>query len=160
MGAGAYMATNNKNEDEVSGTEFFNSNVVYFKANPYFEESLEASLSEDSTLDYHVNIQKIRYQIVPANDALNILQSGTVHYVTPQLTKDNAAILNSIKSKGYEQIAVDQLGYGYIGINAGEIPNIFLRRAIMAAMDTSLALQYYEADLLAYVHCKLGISQE
>ncbi len=145
MGAGAYMATNNRNEDEVTGTEFFSSNVVYFKANPYFEESLEASLPEDSTVDYHVNIQKIRYQIVPANDALNMLQSGTVHYVTPQLTKDNASILNSIKSKGYEQIAVDQLGYGYIGINAGEIPNIYLRRAIMAAMDTSLALQYYEA---------------
>ena len=145
MGAGAYMATNNRNADNVTGTEFFNSNVVYFKANPYFEESLEASLSEDSTIDYKVNIEKIRYQIVPANDALTMLQSGTVHYVTPQLTKDNAAILDSIKSKGYEQIAVDQLGYGYIGINAGEIPNIYLRRAIMAAMDTSLALQYYDA---------------
>ncbi len=145
MGAGAYMATNNKNEDEVEGTEFFSSNVVYFKSNPYFEESLEASLPEDSTIDYHVNIDKVRYQIVPTNDALTMLQSGTVHYVTPQLTKENAAILDSIKSKGYEQIAVDQLGYGYIGINAGRIPNIYLRRAIMAAMDTSLALQYYDA---------------
>ena len=145
MGAGAYMATNNRNADEVTGTEFFSSNVVYFKANPYFEESLEASLPEDSTIDYKVNINKVRYQIVPANDALTMLQSGTVHYVTPQLTKDNAAILDKIKSKGYQQIAVDQLGYGYIGINAGLIPNIYLRRAIMAAMDTSLALQYYDA---------------
>ncbi len=145
MGAGAYMATNNKNADEVTGTEFLSSNVVYFKANPYFEESLEASLAEDSTVDYKVNINKVRYQIVPANDALTMLQSGTVHYVTPQLTKENASILNSIKSKGYEQIAVDQLGYGYIGINAGYIRNIYLRRAIMAAMDTSLALQYYDA---------------
>ena len=145
MGAGAYMATNNKNEDSVTGTEFFSSNVVYFKSNPYFEESLEASLPADSTVDYHVNIDKVRYQIVPANDALTMLQSGTVHYVTPQLTKENASILDSIKSKGYEQIAVDQLGYGYIGINAGKIPNIYLRRAIMAAMDTSLALQYYDA---------------
>ena len=145
MGAGAYMATDNKNSDTVNGMDFFNSNVVYFKANPYFEESLEASLPEDSKIDYKVNIDKVRYQIVPANDALNMLQSGTVHYVTPQLTKENAAILDSIKSKGYEKIAVDQLGYGYIGINAGEIPNIYLRRAIMAAMDTSLALQYYDA---------------
>ncbi len=145
MGAGAYMATNNKNEDNVSGTEFFSSNVVYFKANPYFEESMEASLSEDSEIDYKVNIEKIRYQIVPANDALTNLQNGTVHYVTPQLTKDNASILNSIKDKGFEQISVDQLGYGYIGINAGLIPNIYLRQAIMAAMDTRLALQYYEA---------------
>ncbi|MBR5140039.1 MAG: hypothetical protein IKV16_03185, partial [Clostridia bacterium] len=145
MGAGAYMATDNKNSDTVTGTDFFNSNVVYFKANPYFEESMEASLTEDSDIDFKVNIEKVRYQIVPTNDALTMLQSGTVHYVTPQLTKENAAILDSIKSKGYEKIAVDQLGYGYIGINAGEIPNIYLRRAIMAAMDTSLALQYYDA---------------
>jgi peptide/nickel transport system substrate-binding protein len=145
MGAGAYMATNNKNADIVTGTEFFNSNVVYFKANPYFEESLEASLPKDSKTDFKVNIQKVRYQIVPANDALTNLQNGSVHYVTPQLTKENASILNSIKSRGFEQITVDQLGYGYIGINAGLIPNIYLRRAIMAAMDTRLALQYYDA---------------
>lgn len=145
MGAGAYMATNNKNSDTVSGTEFFSSNVVYFKANPFFESSMEASLPDDSTTDYKVNIDKVRYQVVPANDALTMLQSGTVHYVTPQLTKENASILNSIKAKGYNQITVDQLGYGYIGINAGLIPNIYLRQAIMAAMDTKLALQYYDA---------------
>ena len=97
MGAGAYMATNNKNEDDVTGTEFFSSNVVYFKANPHFEGSMEASLPEGSEVDYKVNTEKVRYQIVPTNDALNMLQSGTVHYVTPQLTKENASILNSIK---------------------------------------------------------------
>ncbi len=145
MGAGAYMATNTANADVVSGTEFFSNNVVYFKSNPHFEESMEASLPEGSEIDYHVNIDKVRYQIVPATDALTMLQSGTVHYVTPQLTKDNMKILNSLESKGFERISVRQLGYGYIGVNASYIPNIYLRRAIMAAMDTSLALQYYEA---------------
>ena len=144
MGAGAYMATNNKNEDNVSGTEFFNSNVVYFKANPYFEEGLEASLSEGSTIDYKVNIEKIRYQVVPATDAITMLQSGTVHYITPQLTRENKKLLDNMAADGYETISSRQLGYGYIGINATYIPNIYLRRAIMAAMDTSLALQYYE----------------
>ena len=146
MGAGAYMATNNKNEDDVTGTEFFNSNVVYFKSNPYFEESLEASLPEDSDIDYKVNIDKVRYQVVPATDAITMLQSGTVHYVTPQLTKDNKKILDNLAKSGYETISSRQLGYGYIGINASYIPNIYLRRAIMAAMDTSLALQYYEGN--------------
>ena len=145
MGAGAYMATDNQGNDNPDGNDFYSNNVVYFKSSPYFEESMEASLPSDSDIDYHVNIDKVRYQIVPATDAITMLQSGTVHYVTPQLTKDNASILNSIKSKGYEQITVDQLGYGYIGINAGKIPNLYLRRAIMAAMDTSLALQYYDA---------------
>ncbi len=145
MGAGAYMATNSESADNPSGTEFFSNNVVYFKSNPYFEESLEASLDEGSEIDYHVNIDKVRYQIVPATDAITMLQSGTVHYVTPQLTKENMSILNSLESKGFNKISVSQLGYGYIGINASYIPNIYLRRAIMAAMDTSLALQYYDA---------------
>ena len=145
MGAGAYMATNNQGDDEVSGSEFYSNNVVYFKSNPYFEESMEASLPEGSEIDYHVNIDKVRYQIVPTTDSLTMLQSGTVHYVTPQLTKDNMATLNALEAKGYEKISVSQLGYGYIGINASYIPNIYLRRAIMAAMDTSLALQYYDA---------------
>ena len=145
VGAGAYMATNNKSEDNPKGTDFYSNNVVYFKANPYFEESMEASLEEGSEIDYHVNIDKVRYQVVPATDAITMLQSGTVHYVTPQLTKDNMSTLNAIESKGYKKISVDQLGYGYIGINASYIPNIYLRRAIMAAMDTSLALQYYDA---------------
>ena len=145
MGAGAYMATNNQSEDKVTGSEFYSNNVVYFKSNPYFEESMEASLSEGSTTDYHVNIEKIRYQIVPTTDSLTMLQSGTVHYVTPQLTKDNMSTLNALEAKGFEKISVSQLGYGYIGINASYIPNIYLRRAIMAAMDTSLALQYYDA---------------
>ena len=145
MGAGAYMATNNKSEDNPKGTDFYSNNVVYFKSNPYFEESMEASLAPESEIDYHVNIDKVRYQVVPATDAITMLQSGTVHYVTPQLTKDNMSTLNAIESKGYKKISVDQLGYGYIGINASYIPNIYLRRAIMAAMDTSLALQYYDA---------------
>ena len=144
MGAGAYMATNNASEDEVTGTEFFSNNVVYFKSNPYFEESMEASLSADSEIDYHVNIDKVRYQIVPTTDALTMLQSGTVHYVTPQLTRDNLEILSNLEKKGFSKISVNQLGYGYIGINASYIPNIYLRQAIMAAMDTRLALQYYQ----------------
>ncbi len=145
MGAGAYMATNNRSEDDPAGTEFFSNNVVYFKSNPYFEESMEACLPEGSATDYHINIDKVRYQIVPATDAITMLQSGTVHYVTPQLTKENMSTLNSLASRGFEKISVSQLGYGYIGINASYIPNIYLRRAIMAAMDTSLALQYYDA---------------
>jgi peptide/nickel transport system substrate-binding protein len=73
-----------------------------------------------------------------------MLQSGTVHYVTPQLSTQNLEILNDIEKKGFERISVDQLGYGYIGINASYVKNIYLRRAIMSAMDTSLAIAYYQ----------------
>ena len=136
VGAGAYKATNAQNGDNPSGTEFFANNVVYFKANNYFE-----------TVGEQINnakIEKVRYRVVSASNALNALESGEVHYVTPQLTNDNIAKIESLAKKGIDSTYTDQLGYGYIGINAGKIPDINLRKAIMTAMDTSLAISYYK----------------
>ena len=48
-----------------------------------------------------------------------------------------------MSKKGYESLSSWQLGYGYIGINAGLVENVYVRRAIMAAMQTSLACDYY-----------------
>jgi len=130
MGAGAYVATNSQNGDNPSGTEFFSNNVVYFKASQHF-------------LMGQPKIEKIRYQVVSAANALNALESGSVHFVTPQFTQDNIDRINGMASKGIEKAYTDQLGYGYIGINAGKVPNINIRKAIMTAMDTSMALSYY-----------------
>ncbi len=130
MGAGAYMATDVNNNDNPAGTAFFNNNVVYFKANKNF------LLGEPK-------IDKIRYQVVSSSNALNMLESGNVDFVTPQYTAANIQKLNDLASKGIEKVSTDQLGYGYIGINAGKVPNINVRKAIMCAMDTSLALSYY-----------------
>ena len=56
----------------------------------------------------------------------------------------NSRRLTSLEKKGFKQLSSWQLGYGYIGINAGKVPNVNIRRAIMASMQTSLALEYYE----------------
>ncbi|MBQ2383981.1 MAG: hypothetical protein II290_08065, partial [Oscillospiraceae bacterium] len=88
-------------------------------------------------------IEKLRYQVVSSSNALNVLESGSVHFVTPQFTQNNIDKLNGMAAKGIEKTSTRQLGYGYIGINAGKVPNINIRKAIMCAMDTSLALSYY-----------------
>ena len=140
MGAGAYMATNANNADNPAGTEFFSNNVVYFKANNAF-------------LLGQPNIEKIRYQVVSASNALNALEAGTVHYATPQFTQNNInQINNNLKNKGIESVYTDQLGYGYIGINAGKITDINLRKAIMAAMNTNLALGYYSSGMAEKIY--------
>ncbi len=130
MGAGPYKASNASNGDNPSGTEFYASNVVYFKANSHFMMGAP-------------KIEKLRYQVVSSSNALSALESGSVHFVTPQFTQLNIDKINSLKSKGIEKLSTDQLGYGYIGINAGKVQNINLRKAIMSAMNTSLALSYY-----------------
>ena len=135
MGAGAYKATNRNNSDNPAGSEFYNANVVYFKSNNYFE-TVGAGIN-------NAKIEKVRYQVVGASNALAMLEAGSIHYATPQLTENNFTKIESLDSKGANYILTEQLGYGYIGINASKIENVYLRRAIMCAMDTSQAIAYY-----------------
>ncbi len=135
MGAGAYKATDRSNNDNPQGSAFYNANVVYFKANNNF-----------TTVGTGINnakIEKVRYQVVGASNALAMLENGSIHYATPQLTENNFKKIEELQGRGAEYILTEQLGYGYIGVNASKVTNLYLRRAIMCAMDTSMALNYY-----------------
>ncbi len=131
VGAGAFMATDENNSDNPTGAAFWSSNIVYFKANENFM--------------FDVKADKIRMQVVSPSNALDKLEKGEVDYITPQFTKTNAERLENMKQKGFESISSKQLGYGYIGINAGKVENVYIRRAIMAAMQPSLACDYYQS---------------
>ena len=131
VGAGPYKATNLDNADNPSGASFWSSNIVYFKANHNFM--------------FEVKNEKLRMQVVSSTDAIDKLASGEVDYIVPQFTLDNANRLTSMKDQGIVQMSSWQLGYGYIGINAGKVPDINIRKAIMAAMDVSLSTEYYQA---------------
>ena len=135
MGAGAYKVTDSSNSDTPSESNFYKDNIVYFKANTNFETVGEGI--------HNANIDKIRYQVVSSNNAIGALESGSVHYISPALTTENYEKLEKLGSKGYNMLTTDQLGYGYIGINASKITDLNLRKAIMCAMNTSLALDYY-----------------
>ena len=135
MGAGPYKATNRDNADNPAGTAFYTDNVVYFKANPHFA-TLGGGIQ-------NAKIEKVRYQVVSSNNALGALQTGTVHYVSPALTAENYDKLQGMAADGYKMMTTDQLGYGYIGVNASKITDLNLRKAIMCAMNTRLAVDYY-----------------
>ena len=137
MGAGAYKATDSENSDNPSESGFYSNNVVYFKSNSNFS-TLGSGIN-------NANIEKIRYKIVSSNNAIAALEDGSVHYISPALTAENFEKLEKMESDGYNMLTTDQLGYGYIGINAKEVQDINLRKAIMCAMNTSLALDYYRA---------------
>ena len=143
MGAGAYKATDGNNNDAPSESDFYTNNVVYFKANNNFStvgEGIE-----------NAKIEKVRYQIVSAQNAIPALENGTVHYISPQLTTDNYEKLGTLASKGMVTITEDQLGYGYIGVNSAKINDVNIRKAIMCAMNTSLALDYYRAGTASQI---------
>ena len=130
VGAGPYMATDRNNSDNPSGNGFSSGNIVYFKANPHFM--------------FEVKTEKLRLQVVSPSDALDVLASGAVDYVTPQFTEANSRRLTGMQGSGYVKMDAWQLGYGYIGINAGKVEDLPIRKAIMSAMQTSLALTYYD----------------
>ncbi len=137
LGAGAYKVTDSSNSDTPSENGFYSNNIVYFKANNNFE-TVGAGIN-------NANIEKIRYQIVSSNNAIAALENGSVHYISPALTAENFESLEKMEKKGYKMLTTDQLGYGYIGVNASKITDINLRKAIMCAMNTGLALDYYRA---------------
>ncbi len=149
MGAGAYKATDAQNSDAPSESGFYTNNVVYFKANPNF--------STTGTGIENAKIEKIRYQIVSSNNAIAALENGTVHYISPSLTTDNYEKLEKLQSKGMVTMSTDQLGYGYIGVNAAKVNDIYLRKAIMCAMNTSLALDYYRAGTASQIYWPMSM---
>ena len=139
VGAGPYKATDRDGSDAPKGADFYQNNIVYFKANDLFMMGKP-------------KIEKLRYQVVSATNALDALEKGEVHFVTPQYTQDNIERINNLGARGIESTYTDQLGYGYIGINAGKVPDINLRKAIMCAMDTGLALEYYSTGTVSTIY--------
>ena len=144
MGAGPYMATDKDNNTNPDGNAFFSNNVVYYKRN-------------DNFLLGQPKIEKVRYQVLSASNAIDSLEAGNVHYITPQFTQNNIDRLNALASKGIDKKYSDQLGYGYIGINAGKVPDINIRKAIMLAMDTSLALSYYSTGMAQTIYWPMSM---
>ena len=148
MGAGAYKVTDSSNSDNPGENNFYKDNVVYFKANTNFN-TVGAGLQ-------NAKIEKIRYQVVSSNNAITALESGTVHYISPALTNANYEKLQGMESKGFKMLSTDQLGYGYIGVNAAKINDINLRKAIMCAMNTALALDYYRAGTAEQIYWNMS----
>ena len=148
MGAGSYKVTDANNSDNPSENEFYKDNIVYFKANNNFETVGEGISN--------AKIEKIRYKVVSSNNAIDALKSGEVHYISPALTTLNYDTLTGMKADGYNMLSSDQLGYGYIGINASKINNINLRKAIMCAMNTSLALDYYRVGTAEQIYWNMS----
>ena len=74
---------------------------------------------------------------------LDTLYSGGVHFVEPSCKQENIDSLQARASEGFGSSFVMTNGYGYIGINASKVPNLNVRKAIMHAINTQHAVDYY-----------------
>lgn len=132
VGAGPYAASrSNGGIDDVKGSEFYSLGIVHFERNPYYVMG-------------PATIKSIRLKVVPANQMLNTLYKGEVDFVEPNAKPDTIAELNGKISDGISNKSIETSGYGYIGINAGKVPDMAVRQAIMHAIDTQLCVDYYK----------------
>ena len=130
VGAGPYKATTREGDaSKVEAGTFKADNVVYFERNDHFL--------------FDVKIKYVNYQVVPTNNMLASLYSGDVHFVEPACKQENVNDIESKKDEGFASTSVMTNGYGYIGINAEKVPCLEVRQAIMHAINTDYAVDYY-----------------
>ena len=131
VGAGPYVACNSNHEtDNVRAGDFLNNNVLYFTRNEHYVGGVP-------------EIKNVHYQVVASSGLLNALYNNEVDYVQPNSNPKTIQELNGKKGEGIENKSIETSGYGYIGVNAGFVPDINVRRAIMHAIDTSMTVSYY-----------------
>lgn len=131
VGAGPYQACNsNHSTENVKSGDFKSNNVLYFARNEYYVGGVP-------------EIKYLHYQVVASSGLLNALYNGEIDFVQPNSNPDTIANLNNKKGDGIQNKSISTSGYGYIGINAGKVPHIGVRQAIMHSIDTLKTVTYY-----------------
>lgn len=142
VGAGPYKATTPNTDCAAEGAipsknDFFRDNIVYYERNNNFYTVFGNDTSKNA------KIRKVRYKVISSDQMFNAVAGANpeVYYSEPQATRTNMNNINNASGIGYA--TADNLGYGYIGINAKYVKEVEVRRAIMYCLDTSLCLEYY-----------------
>lgn len=137
VGAGPYAASKNGGGiTNIKSSDFYNLGIVHFERNPYYVMG-------------PAKIKSIRLKVVPANQMLNSLYQGEVDFVEPNAKPETISELNSKINDGIGNKPIQTAGYGYIGINAGKVPDIAVRQAIMHSINTQLCVDYYKTTAQA-----------
>lgn len=137
VGAGPYAASRSSGGIEnVTSGEFYDKGVVYYERNPYYFAG-------------KAKIKSIHYKVVSESQMLNSLYSKDIHFAEPNAKPENKSELEAKKSDGFGVKMIQTSGYGYIGINAGKVPSIKVRQAIMHAINTQQCVDYYKSTAQA-----------
>lgn len=136
VGAGAYKASskNGSTSGIVSPAEFFDQTTVYFTRNEYFK---------DSKTGKSAVIKNIYFRVLTEEQLLNALYTGEIDYCEPSAKTETVNELLGKKSEGFDTLSVKTQGYGYVGINAGKVENMYVRQAIMHSIDVQGICNYY-----------------
>lgn len=131
VGAGAYQVCDSSHSTEnVTAGDFLDKNVLYYVRNEHFIGGVP-------------EIKYLHYKVVASNGLLNALYNNEIDYIQPNSNPETIAEINGKKSEGIASTSISTSGYGYIGINAGKVPDIEVRQALMHVIDTAKIVSYY-----------------
>ena len=137
VGAGPYSASKSSGGlENVAAGDFYDKGVIYFERNPYY-------------IMGEAKIKKVRYQVVSSTQMLNALYNKEIDFAEPNANPETIAELDSKKDSGIGNESIQTAGYGYIGINAGKVPDMLVRQAIMHSINTQECVDYYETTAQA-----------
>ena len=132
VGAGPYAASKSSGGlDNVGAGDFYDKGVIYFERNPYY-------------IMGPAKIKQVRYQVVSSTQMLNSLYNKEIDFAEPNANPETIAELNGKKDDGIGNKSIQTAGYGYIGINAGKVPDMSVRQAIMHSINTQECVDYYQ----------------
>lgn len=153
-GAGVYRATTPSGENDptakIAYKDFSVNNMVYYERNEYFYTvfcDADGKVVNAESKENNAKIKYVRYRVSNSQQVLDALSTKDIDYAAPNATKTNINTIEKNKDLAYVQVA--NLGYGYIGINAGKagLESVYVRRAIATAFNTKLVLNYYTNGL-------------
>lgn len=137
VGAGPYAASKSSGGlENVSAGDFYDKGIVYYEANPYYVMG-------------EPRIKKVQYKVVGTTQVLNALYTNEVDFAEPNAKPETIAELNGKKGEGIDNKSVKTSGYGYIGINAGKVPDLKIRQVIMHSINTQECVDYYQTTAKA-----------
>ena len=137
VGAGPYAASKSSGGlDGIGAGDFYDKGVIYFERNPYY-------------IMGPATIKKVRYQVVSSTQMLNALYNKEIDFAEPNANPETIDELDGKKDHGIGNQSIQTAGYGYIGINAGKVPDMAVRQAIMHTINTQECVDYYETTAQA-----------
>ena len=132
VGAGPYAASKASGGiGNISAGDFYDKGVIYFERNPYYIMGPAV-------------INKVRFQVVSSTQILNTLYNKQIDFAEPNAKPKTIAELDGKKDEGIGNKSIQTSGYGYIGINAGKVPDLKVRQAIMHSINTLKCVEYYQ----------------
>lgn len=123
MGSGAYTF------------EKFENNVVVLRANPLFFKG-------------EPKIPSIKYQVVDTANRLEAVLLGEMDISDPTASPE---MVQNVKDNGLHYELIENLGYGYIGVNRDRITDKNIRKGLMHLMNREPAVNTYYGELASVI---------